>query len=70
MKVKRTEDGVSIMMSGAEACVLLHELLDVPGGARLPKLRQVCHELGLWFQEAQPVRRARRSRNSDDAEAE
>lgn len=51
MRVKRTEDGVAIVMSGAEGRVLLEELLDVPGGARLPKLRQVCRGLGLWHKE-------------------
>lgn len=56
MKITRTEGGVTIAMSGAEARVLLDKLLDVPGGARLPKLRQVCRELGLWSNET-PARK-------------
>lgn len=48
MRVKRTEDDVALVMSGAEAKVLLEELLDVPGGTHLPKIRQACRELGSW----------------------
>lgn len=42
MKVIRDGDRICIDLSPAEACVFLDELSDVPGGTRLPKLRQVC----------------------------
>lgn len=48
VKIKRTPDGISFLMSGAEGRVLLEELLDVPGGSRMPKISQLCRGLGLW----------------------
>ena len=45
MKIRRTEDLFHIDLTPAEARVLLDELLHVRGGARLPKLRQVCAAL-------------------------
>jgi hypothetical protein len=48
MRVKRSPDfTLRIELSFVEARVLLDELLDVRGGARLPKVRQVCRELRL-----------------------
>jgi len=49
MRIRRTENnGVRLEMSGAEAKALLDELLDVPGGSRMPKISQACRMLGLW----------------------
>lgn len=49
MILRRTDNNaIRLEMSGAEAKALLNELLDVPGGSRLPKIRQACHLLGLW----------------------
>jgi hypothetical protein len=45
LKIRRTIDTVSIELSLPEASVLHDELSHVRGGARLPKLRQVVHEL-------------------------
>jgi hypothetical protein len=46
MKVTRSDnDRICIDFSGAEARAFLDELSDVPGGSRLPKLRQVCSGL-------------------------
>ena len=45
MKLRRTSDSICIELPFAEALVLLDELSHGRGGARLPKLKQVCHEL-------------------------
>jgi len=45
MKVRRFVGRVCIDLSAGEAHVLLDELSNVRGGARLPKLRRVCEEL-------------------------
>lgn len=42
MKIHRSADYFHIDLLPAEARVLLEELSHVRGGARLPKLRQVC----------------------------
>lgn len=49
MRVRRSEDTIAIELTPAEARVFLNELLDVPGGARRPKIRQVCAELSGSF---------------------
>jgi hypothetical protein len=49
MKIRRTIDTVCIELPFAEARVLFDELSHVRGGARLPKLRQVCRELEETF---------------------
>lgn len=49
MKITRTPDSVCIELPFAEAKVLFDELAHVRGGARLPKLRQVCVELETTF---------------------
>jgi hypothetical protein len=49
MKIRRSDDSVHIDLSLAEARVLLEELSGVRGGARLPKLRQVCVGLEALF---------------------
>ncbi len=50
VKVRRTTvASVSIELSSSEALVLLEELANVRGGARLPKLRQVCQKLEALF---------------------
>lgn len=46
MKIHRGKEYIHIDLSGAEAAVLLEELEHVPGGSKMPKLRQVCVELG------------------------
>jgi hypothetical protein len=45
MKIHRSTGYIHIDLSGAEATVLLEELENVRGGAKLPKLRQVCEGL-------------------------
>lgn len=45
MKIRRTTDSICVELPLAEAAVLLDELSHVRGGARLPKLKQVCTEL-------------------------
>jgi hypothetical protein len=57
MKIRRTVDSVCIELPFAEAKVLLDELAHVRGGARLPKLRQVCHELETTFELADAQKR-------------
>jgi len=49
MRVKRSDDGYRIEFATGEAKAFFDELVDVPGGARRPKIRQVCHELELAF---------------------
>lgn len=49
MRVKRSDEGFRIEFAAAEARVFLEELLDVPGGARRPKIRQACAQLELAF---------------------
>ena len=66
MKVHRSDDNVHVELTIAEARVLLDELAHVRGGARLPKLRQVCVALeALFVLMAPPSRGAaeRRQRN-------
>lgn len=45
MRFRRTDISVSVEMTLGEAQVLLDELSDIPGGARLKKMRQVCDGL-------------------------
>ena len=45
MRIHRSLDHIHIDLLPAEAKVLFDELSNVRGGARLPKLRQVCVEL-------------------------
>ncbi len=45
MKIHRGTEYIHIDLSGAEARVLLEELENVRGGAKLVKLRQVCEGL-------------------------
>lgn len=46
MKIHLSKPGfVHISLSGAEAMVLLEELETLRGGARSPKIRQLCFEL-------------------------
>ena len=49
MKIRRTDDLFHIDLTPAEARVLFDELSSVRGGARLPKIRQVCQELDRLF---------------------
>jgi len=50
MKINYSLGGsVSIELSLIEARALLYELSNVRGGARLPKLRQVCESLENLF---------------------
>jgi hypothetical protein len=59
LKTRRTVKIIYIEFSPAEARVLLDELSDVRGGARLPKLKQVCRELEMAL-----VIEAQRERNA------
>ena len=60
MKIRSAPDAIHIELSVAEAHVLHDELAHVRGGARLPKLRQVCSGLEALFvllePEPKPVR--------------
>lgn len=49
MRTKYTGDTVCLELSVPEARFLLEELAHVRGGARLPKLRQVCLALESLF---------------------
>lgn len=59
MKIRRAanSDSICIELSGAEARVLLEELSDVRGGARLPKLKQVCLGLATLLLPFEPQRK-------------
>ena len=59
MKVRRdiSTSTIHIELSSPEARVFFEELLDVPGGARLPKLKQVCQGLGAFFVPVEPQRK-------------
>ena len=50
MKVHSTPGFIYIDLSVAEAKALLEELLDVRGGTRMPKIRQVCQALEARFE--------------------
>ena len=50
MRLRWRENVIAIELTPAEARVLLEELLHVRGGARLPKIRQVCKELESTFE--------------------
>jgi hypothetical protein len=64
MRISRTIDTVCIELPFAEARVLFDELSHVRGGARLPKLRQVCRELEETFiLETQAVEGRKRMRS-------
>jgi hypothetical protein len=56
MRVRYATDIICVELSPAEARVLLDELSDVRGGARLPKLRQVCVGLEALFKLVAPVK--------------
>jgi hypothetical protein len=46
MKIHHSKPGfIHISLSGAEAMILLEELETLRGGARMPKIRQMCFEL-------------------------
>jgi hypothetical protein len=45
VKVEQSDYTVRVELTLAELRVLLDELLDVPGGSRRPKIRQLCHAL-------------------------
>jgi len=49
MIASSTEGLILLKMSGAEARALLNELYDVPGGSRLPKIKQLYRELDGLF---------------------
>jgi len=59
LKIRRDtdSDAICIELSGAEARVLLDELSDVRGGARLPKLKQVCLGLATLLVPFEPQRK-------------
>lgn len=45
MKVEIVNESVQITLTGQEAVILIEELSDVPGGSRLPKVKQLHDEL-------------------------
>jgi hypothetical protein len=49
MKIQRSPGFIHIDFSVAEARAFIEELAHVRGGARLPKIRQVCTELEVSF---------------------
>jgi hypothetical protein len=56
MRVRYATDLICVELSPAEARVLLDELSHVRGGARLPKLRQVCAGLEALFTLVAPTK--------------
>ena len=45
MKIEQSAYKVHLELTLAEMRVLLDELLDMPGGSRRPKIRQLCNAL-------------------------
>jgi hypothetical protein len=62
VKIHRSTGYVHIDLSGAEAAVLLDELENVRGGAKLQKIRQVCEELRAALALGPPDRDKKRGR--------
>lgn len=50
MRLRWRENTICVEFTPAEARVFLDELSHVRGGARLPKIRQVCKELESVFE--------------------
>ena len=65
MKIHRSTGYIHLDLSAAEAQVLLEELEGVRGGAKLPKLRQVCEGLRETLAIVDP-KRTRPPRVSDE----
>lgn len=68
MRILLEDTRVRIDLTGPEARVLLEELVHVRGGARLPKLRQVCAGLEAIFllaPKAQAARAGSKSKKAD-----
>ncbi len=59
MKIHRSTGFIHIDFSGAEAAWFLEELETVRGGAKFPKLRQVCFELRTALALGAPTDRRR-----------
>ena len=68
MRVRRTADTICIELPIGEARALLNELSDVRGGARLPKLRQVCKELEDSFSLVALMTKRRQMKKGDRKE--
>lgn len=50
MRVRRSDTGgASLEMNAFEARAFLEEIAHIPGGSKLPKLREVCHVLEVSF---------------------
>lgn len=66
MKIRQALNSISIDLTPAEASVFLEELSNVRGGARLPKIRQVCAEIERSLALlAPPIRRRKKSSDPD-----
>lgn len=48
-------DGVALEFTLSEAKIFYEELADLPGGSRLPKLKEVCGKLAVMFDLADGV---------------
>jgi hypothetical protein len=68
MKTHRSADHLHIDLTGAEAAVLLDELENVRGGARLPKVRQLCESLRASIALVTPPEPKRRGRSPGSAQ--
>ena len=65
VKIRRSVNSVCIDLGPAEARVFLEELSDVRGGARRPKIRQLCKELetALSLGSVTPASRKKEGKN-------
>lgn len=69
MKIQRFDGRVLIEFKPSEARVFLDELSHLRGGARMPKIRQICAELELAFGLGEPVSKCKKcGANSPDHE--
>lgn len=62
MKISRTTDGFAVVFTQAEARAFHDELEHVPGGSRLPKIRQVCRALDVELNVVREIHAAERDR--------
>jgi|WetSurMetagenome_2_1015567.scaffolds.fasta_scaffold268719_3 hypothetical protein len=49
MKIVRGTNTVSVELTIPEARLLLEELLDVPRGSKMQKVKQICDSLAHFF---------------------
>jgi hypothetical protein len=59
MKIRRSFGLINVELTSAEAALLFDELETVRGGARMPKLRQLCMALGASVELDKPPEKKR-----------